>query len=189
MFQQGNYGTSRNVGNSKGGRCVRATGSFSSPERIRRIIEQLPARGVALVSPDAVDILAGSIETIIPVDTHLFGKIQPGHPELTTPTATHDNTAYIIFTSGSTGLPKGVVSRAWRSLHRLPWIHGRELFFNTDSRVMQFSSYSWDVSITEIFTTLVYGGCICVLTDYERMNDIAGSISRMGVNWAYFTPR
>lgn len=56
------------------------------------------------------------------------------------------------------------------------------------SRVLQFASYTFDASLVETLTALMMGGCVCVPSDLDRMNDIPGFISRMDVNWASLTP-
>jgi len=74
-------------------------------------------------------------------------------------TSNSDNLAYIIYTSGSTGRPKGVMieHRAIVNLS-LRWA---ELFqVQPNSRVLQFGSFSFDLSIGEIATTLVSGACL-----------------------------
>lgn len=42
-------------------------------------------------------------------------------------------------------------------------------------------------SIAEMFTTLCNGGCICIPSEEERMNDLAGAMNRMQVDWACLT--
>ena len=71
-----------------------------------------------------------------------------------------DNTAFIVFTSGSTGKPKGIVMNhgAFCTSSKA---HAAALCITQESRVMQFASYTYDVSMGEIFTTLMHGGCVC----------------------------
>lgn len=95
--------------------------------------------------------------------------------------------AFVVFTSGSTGKPKGIILEH-RSLSTSVKAHGKVLQLGPNSRVLQFCAYTFDVSIAEIFTTLVHGGCVCVPTEAERLDDLAGAINRMNVNWAYLTP-
>ncbi|EMD58241.1 hypothetical protein COCSADRAFT_129976, partial [Bipolaris sorokiniana ND90Pr] len=97
------------------------------------------------------------------------------------------NAAYVIFTSGSTGTPKGVVLEH-RAVATSCLGHGRAFGITDFSRVLQFASYTFDACITEIFTTLVHGGCTCVPSDSDRCSDLAKAISVMDVNWALLTP-
>lgn len=73
--------------------------------------------------------------------------------------ATPDNLAYVIYTSGSTGKPKGVLLQ-----HRglTNFIIGQTEAFAIDreSRVLQFASFSFDASVSEIFTTLAAGATL-----------------------------
>ncbi|KAI0859916.1 hypothetical protein F4860DRAFT_236272 [Xylaria cubensis] len=65
---------------------------------------------------------------------------------------------------------------------------GPTLRINPSSRVMQLSSYSVDVSLAEIFTTLVNGGCVCMPSSSERILGFTAAAQRMRVNWTYLTP-
>lgn len=65
---------------------------------------------------------------------------------------------------------------------------GPTLRINPSSRVMQLSSYGVDVSLAEIFTTLVNGGCVCIPSSAERISDFTAAAQRMRVNWTYLTP-
>ncbi|KAG9375546.1 hypothetical protein A1F94_013896 [Pyrenophora tritici-repentis] len=65
-----------------------------------------------------------------------------------------DNPAYVLFTSGSTGKPKGVVIEH-RAILTSCLGHGKAFNLTSDSRFLQFSSYTFDVSIIEIWTMLL----------------------------------
>src|SRR5579864_2890291 len=77
-----------------------------------------------------------------------------------------ENAAYIIYTSGSTGWPKGVivehaaVARLFTAAQ--PWIR----FGETDVVVL-FHSYTFDVSVFEIWGALLFGGKLVVLSWIE----------------------
>jgi amino acid adenylation domain-containing protein len=74
----------------------------------------------------------------------------PGYP------VQSSNIAYVIYTSGSTGRPKGVVVEHRHAVNFLlgmlgPWQVGPE------DRVLQFASLNFDVSVMDMFMTLLSG--------------------------------
>ena len=86
-------------------------------------------------------------------DRELIG--QQGDEELADQPA-EDQLAYVIYTSGSTGQPKGVmVERAALAAHSRAMIE--EYGLGTQDRVLQFSQYSFDVSLEQILPTLAAG--------------------------------
>lgn len=103
------------------------------------------------------------------------------------PVAQSDWPAYVLFTSGSTGKPKGAVIKHY-SFVSASTAFAPAFGFSEASRVLQFSSYTFDVSLMEIFSTLITGGTVCVPTQDARTNDLAGVINKMNVNLASLTP-
>lgn len=94
---------------------------------------------------------------------------------------------YIIFSSGTTGEPKGSVLEH-QSIQASSRILDNKLNFGRHSRVLQFSSYVFDVSIEEVVCTLMFGGCVCILSEDDRLNNLALAMERMQINWIDFTP-
>ncbi|KHN96077.1 Amino acid adenylation [Metarhizium album ARSEF 1941] len=92
--------------------------------------------------------------------------------------------AYVFFTSGSTGEPKGVMVDH-KAICSSLLAHGQRLGMHQGTRALQATSYTFDPCLTEIFATLIYGGCVCVPTGWA---ELAESINRLRVNWAFFTP-
>ncbi|KAK1139551.1 Nonribosomal Peptide Synthase (NRPS) [Aspergillus melleus] len=97
------------------------------------------------------------------------------------------NALYAVFTSGSTGNPKGVVIEH-STFCTSAQAHGGIIALSPASRVLSFSSFAFDVCIAELLTTLCYGGCVCVPSEDERLNDLSGAINRLRVNTACITP-
>ncbi|XWW94242.1 hypothetical protein V2A60_002185 [Cordyceps javanica] len=98
-----------------------------------------------------------------------------------------ENAAFIIHTSGSTGNPKGVVL-THRSIASSIQAQGRIFELGPQTRTLQFVSYSFDLSITDIWGTLSHGGCVCVMSDEDRMNNIQGAIRSYEANFVVMTP-
>ena len=97
------------------------------------------------------------------------------------------NALYLIFTSGTTGKPKGIIveNAAYCSG---AMEHSKAYGLDSNSRVLQFASYSFDASIQDTLTTLLVGGCICDPSEYDRNNNIVEVINQMLINWADITP-
>ncbi|OBR08016.1 Non-ribosomal peptide synthetase [Colletotrichum higginsianum IMI 349063] len=102
-------------------------------------------------------------------------------------TPTPSDLAYILFTSGSTGTPKGVMVEH-RSLSSSLVALGSSHDMTPATRTMQFASYAFDAMLVEIWSTLAFGGCVCVPSDQQRMNDITGFITTARVNHLFCTP-
>lgn len=153
-------------------------------ERVRSLIEEAGASFV-LASSDQVEKLQGFVETVIVVSKACIYEL----PDIQEPLSigSNEDAAYVLFTSGSTGKPKGVVIEH-RNLSSNIAEHAPGLGFNTQSRVLQFASYTFDASITEILATLWSGGCVCVPSEEERTTDVEGAMRRMSTTFAMLTP-
>ncbi len=73
-----------------------------------------------------------------------------------------DHTAYLIYTSGSTGRPKGVVT-THRSLHNFALDQRERFGAGPGSKVMHFSSPSFDASIFEYLLAFGSGATLVVV--------------------------
>jgi amino acid adenylation domain-containing protein/non-ribosomal peptide synthase protein (TIGR01720 family) len=80
-----------------------------------------------------------------------------------------DNAAYVIYTSGSTGRPKGVVV-THHNVTRLVEAAGRHFSFSADDVWSLFHSYSFDVSVWEMWGALMTGGRLVVVPFWESRN-------------------
>jgi amino acid adenylation domain-containing protein len=77
------------------------------------------------------------------------------------------NPAYVIYTSGSTGTPKGVVV-THAGLPSIAQTRLERLALKPASRVLQFSSLSFDVSVVEIIMAFTTGAALVVPRDDQR---------------------
>ena len=93
---------------------------------------------------------------------------------------------FVLFTSGSTGKPKGMVhTHASICTHAIT--HGRAMGYYS-KRVLQFAAHTFDVAIMDFFTTLLFGGCICIPSEEDRDSNIVGFINANAVDYAILTP-
>jgi amino acid adenylation domain-containing protein/non-ribosomal peptide synthase protein (TIGR01720 family) len=144
------------------------------------------AARVVLTSPDRAVLFQDMGVEIVSVSRELLDQLvtDAASPQTTVqPT----NSCFIIYTSGSTGVPKGVVLEH-RAIVTSGNATGSVYKWGSGSRVLQFASYTFDNSLAEIFITLMRGGCVCVPSEHDRLNDLAGVINRMNVNFLDITP-
>lgn len=99
------------------------------------------------------------------------------------------NTAYLIYTSGSTGLPKGVPVSHAPVAEYFEWF-GDEYQVDETDRLLQVASPSFDVSIGEIFGTLICGARLVIprpdgLRDIGYLTEL---LQREGITSMHFVP-
>lgn len=156
--------------------------------RIRGLIQEAGAT-IILTSSDLEPRLRGLIPgaTLVIVEHEIHGMGFPLSEEAPSRTIHPSDLACVIFTSGSTGKPKGILLQH-QAICTSILSHGPAMGLNTTSRVFQFASHAFDMAVYDILTTLIHGGCICIPSEVERMNDLAGAIQRTKANWAFLTP-
>ncbi len=75
-----------------------------------------------------------------------------------------DQLAYILYTSGSTGTPKGVMIEH-KSVCHLTAAFAAQVRLEPGERMLQFASFTFDVSVAEIFTALRCGATLVLRDD------------------------
>lgn len=170
---------------------LKAGGAFvsldpSHPEgRLRNLIDQVGAHLVLCSSKYQEKVSKVSKVTFVVNRKTIREQSNLPTPAIIAPKPS--NAAYVIFTSGSTGRPKATVIEH-AAICSSSVAYSKTSLMNSNSRVLQFASYTFDASIMEILTTLMVGGCICIPSDEERMDDLSGAIGRMEANFLFLTP-
>lgn len=100
-----------------------------------------------------------------------------------------ENLAYVIYTSGTTGKPKGVLiehEACLNTIFALFSIYNKE----TIQRVTAFTSFTFDVSVSELFTSLLQGMEVHILSDAVRADSIALSdyLKEQSIQLVYLPP-
>ncbi|KAI0967226.1 peptide synthetase [Xylaria arbuscula] len=158
----------------------------SQPEgRLRTIVEQTGAS--VLITSQLQEDLGSRIApnaTRLTLTQQLLDEIKT---PVELPKVSPSTNLYIQFTSGSTGKPKGVIiSHVNYTSGAIP--RAEAVGYKAHSRVLDFASYAFDVCIDCMLCTLSTGGCLCIPSDADRVNNLSGAIREMNVNMAHMTP-
>ncbi|KAF5857862.1 hypothetical protein ETB97_005206 [Aspergillus alliaceus] len=154
--------------------------------RAGEILSRLQAK-IILVSPSQATTFADMGEAVLTVSSgSLMGDYEKDSSGPSLPHVRAEDPAVCIFTSGSTGKPKGIVVQHQALATRL-LEEGAALGYR-GSRCLQFAASTWDIFITDIFTTLAYQGCICIPSEEDRLFNLAEFCTNYKVSLAIMTP-
>jgi amino acid adenylation domain-containing protein len=124
---------------------------------------------------------------LIPIDLMNESNMVFANSEL--PESGIKDLAYIIYTSGTTGIPKGVMVEHGAVSNTV--LNQIEMFnISADDHVMQFASYGFDASVSEIFTTLAVGATLVVVPEDVRKDPrlLCSFIDHYKINVGTFPP-
>jgi amino acid adenylation domain-containing protein len=128
--------------------------------RLRLVIADVRPAVVVCLDPAR----AGELCPPDPVPALLAPEVTCGEASNLDGTPTPDQVAYMIHTSGSTGTPKGVLAHH-RGLSNVVAAKIDGFDVRPDSRVLQFVSFGFGVSITDVYMTLTAGATLVVRPD------------------------
>nr|AHZ65449.1 peramine synthetase [Epichloe coenophiala] len=170
---------------------LKAGGAFtllepSFPEqRLRTIVEKVNA-SVMISSPSNMSLSSRLLKRVVELDSCSV-KSFSAHPSRARNAQPSSTAMFAVFTSGSTGVPKGAILTHTNYSSALAYQLQR-LGFTKDSRVFDFASYAFDVSVHNVFATLTSGACLCIPSDEDRHNNISKVMADMRVTIAHLTP-
>ncbi len=100
---------------------------------------------------------------------------------------TEDSAAYVIYTSGTTGRPKGVTIYH-KGITNLVRYVKKSLNITPQSRILQFSSLSFDMSVWEIFITILNGATLCIFNRRNGIEKLEQFLRERKISLATLTP-
>ncbi|MDR9860355.1 MULTISPECIES: amino acid adenylation domain-containing protein [Pseudomonas] len=122
------------------------------------------------------------VSRIDSLDADLSQPLMRQRPELDAP-------CMALYTSGTTGHPKGVLLSQANLAHFTAW-YADYTQLEAESRVLQFSSLSFDSSLIDIFPTLLEGAELVVPDDTQRRDplQLVALIRRRQLTHAFLPP-
>ncbi|CAI7640359.1 unnamed protein product [Penicillium manginii] len=158
----------------------------SPTARIKSVCEDLEA-DLMLCSIPCVSQASQLVGRAIAVEPVVKNKAMYTNSKPKEPSVKLTDPIYAAFTSGSTGKPKGVVIEHGGFFQRA-MANGPILSLSSESRVLQFASFVFDVANRDILYTLLFGGCICIPSESQRSNNLIAFMNEQRVNWVSITP-
>lgn len=143
------------------GRTFIPVDANTPPRRLNQILDDVACACVLTEKH-----LASNIDSKIPYDC-LDEATGGKHTSLPGKFVTDRSSCYAIYTSGSTGRPKGAIISHQALLNVIEQSIS-EMAISSDSKILQFSSIGFDVSLWEIFTSLLSGSTLVIATNAQR---------------------
>lgn len=153
--------------------------------RLKSIIQNVTPK-ILISSPSHVELCENFMVDLIVVSESFLMTMSP-FTELHLHESQSENVAFVMFTSGSTGEPKGVLQQHSAICSSI-YAQGQALGYNSNSRILQFAAFTFDVAIGDIFGAFMFGGCVCIPSEEQRVNCLPDVINQMRVNQACLTP-
>ncbi|KAJ5307881.1 nonribosomal peptide synthase [Penicillium atrosanguineum] len=175
----------------KAGGASVAMDSTQPEERLRTIVQQTEPKLVLVLSSSANRELASRLsgQLVVVIDESLLDKLSSIDAARELPTVTPSDTLYVAFTSGSTGRPKGAVITHSNFSSAIQHVRNSSASrLEPTERVYDFASYAFDICWFNALQSLTNGACLCIPSEADRSDDLAGSIYRLRATFAILTP-
>ncbi|WP_455714511.1 amino acid adenylation domain-containing protein, partial [Anaerosporobacter sp.] len=168
-----------------GGAYISVTSSFPE-ERVNYMIQDCKPKCILTYGQETIE-TTGNSE--IPVVDLADPTIYEGGKNNPVRVTKMEDICYVIYTSGTTGKPKGVMIKH-QGLRNLAASYYDIFRLTERDVVLQFSSTSFDLSVSDIFSIVTSGAALCILPE-EYVRDIEKLEEYMdekGVTTASLTP-
>ncbi|MCX8130383.1 MAG: amino acid adenylation domain-containing protein [Clostridia bacterium] len=157
-----------------GGACLPIDPEYPA-ERIKYMLEDSKA-GI-LITQQELPEKAAFTGTVVELNSINTCSEDTANPEVVS--EPHD-LLYVIYTSGTTGKPKGVMIEQ-RNMLNLVYYQYTSTNIDFSGKVTQYATISFDVCYQEIFSTLLAGGELHIISG-ERRRSVEGLLDYIGNN-------
>ncbi|MET7718833.1 amino acid adenylation domain-containing protein, partial [Streptomyces sp. NPDC005407] len=146
---------------------------------------EYPAERIALLLEDAAPVVVLDDPGMVARLSTADGPTDVG----AAPSLDPRQAAYVIYTSGSTGRPKGVAVSHQSIVNRLVWMRER-YGFGAGDRVLHKTPIVFDVSVWELFGTLISGATLVVARPegHRDPDYVAQLVREQSVSVLHFVP-
>ena len=147
----------------------------------REALDQKLLQGVTVLELDT----AGQRESL----PSAWASMPASNPDSRAIGLTSHHAVYVLYTSGSSGTPKGVVNQHRSLINRLAWMQQAYGLDSTD-RVLQKTSFSFDVSVWEFFWTLLTGATLVMAPPqaHKDPSQLIELIRKQKITTLHFVP-
>lgn len=169
------------LGILKTGGCYLPIDTYSPIERKHFLIQESEMKLILTDTPDFKS--EKNIEYINLKEERIYSEknINPGK------TVKSENPAYIIYTSGSTGRPKGVVVSHSSLVNYINWA-GNVYNEGSNLNFPLYSSISFDLTVTSLFTPIVNGAAIYIYDTQSKEFTIDSILEENNLGVMKLTP-
>ncbi|KAL3471239.1 hypothetical protein BJX99DRAFT_263436 [Aspergillus californicus] len=170
----------------KAGGAFVALDPLHPENRLRQVLEQTQAT-IVVTSGALTERMSGLGLPVVTCALDLVSESAPAEDDTLSQTVfpDKDDTAYVVFSSGTTGPSSGCIMphASMAGMAR----RSRDVHLTRASRVLQFASYSFAITVEQIFITLAAGATICIPSEHDRLNRLAEYIDEARITWALLT--
>ncbi|KAK9708291.1 hypothetical protein K7432_009731 [Basidiobolus ranarum] len=155
-------------------------------ERISYILKDTAARFCITTSSLAGVFSESPSIQLVMMDQSELKCIETSEINPVVPQLKSSNLCYLIFTSGTTGKPKGVMLEH-RNVVNYVAAHQKILNLTQSDRFLQFSNYTFDASVLDLFVNLTIGSRICLASKNNLLTNLPKMANLMKVTAAQLT--
>lgn len=157
-------------------------------DRIHYILKDCQAKAVLVYHADEVVEIVQNEQDVVLID---LADKEIWNGETFNPVRVNESTdlSYIIYTSGTTGQPKGVMVKNQSVMNLLEWMQKQYKLTEQDV-ILQKTTYTFDVSVSELFWWPLCGGAIAILSPEAQKDPelIVDAIETYQVTMIDFVP-